>query len=424
MNNGRKANGKRARARTGLVAALDVGTTKICCLIGRATGQGLRVIGMGHQASKGVRAGGFIDLEAVEAAIRATVEAAESMAKENIDDVTVNVSAGIPRSRAIPHEISVAGHVIGDADLRRVVEAASVLDDASYGQEIVHAIPVGYTVDGCRGIRDPRGMYGQRLGVTLHVITAASGALRTFATGVARCHLDIADKVVTPYASALGCLVEDETQLGVTLIEMGGGTTSVAVFFDGELVFTDIIPIGGMHVTSDIAQGLSTPMAQAERIKTLFGNCVASATDDRQPIEVMPVAGEPGAEYAQVPRSMLVNIIRPRIEETFELVRSRLEAARMDRLGIRRAVLTGGASQLAGVMDLAGTVLDKQVRLGRPRAIDGLPEAAMGPAFSTSVGLLQYAARRMPEMSGHLYRPTSEPAGRWARLGTWLRENF
>lgn len=415
-----------AKVRSGVVAALDVGTTKASCLIARAGGpQGMRVVGVGHHASSGLRTGSFVDLEQAEATIRATVEAAERMAGETIRQIVVNISAGQPRSRMIAYDLSVAGHEIGDADIRRILDPNGFADKVPADHHIVHAIPVGYSIDGCRGVRDPRGMFGQRLGVNLHVITAASSAMRNLATCVTRCHLEIAGKVVAPYASALGCLVDDETQLGVTLIDMGGGTTTVAVFFDSELIHTDFIPVGGMHVTRDLASGLSTPVAHAERIKTLFGSCLPSPSDNRQAIEVPPIGEEAGGGGGSpVRRSMLVNIIRPRLEEIFEMVRSRLRDAGFDKVAGRRLVLTGGASQLAGAVDLAGMILDKQVRLGRPRRIDGLPDAAASPAFSTCAGLLRYAIRQEQQVSQFVYRPTEQTPGRFGKFGQWFRENF
>ena len=267
-------------------------------------------------------------------------------------------------------------------------------------------------------------MFGQRLGVNLHLITASAGAVRNLANCVTRCHLQIEGKVVSPYAAALGCLVEDETQLGVTLIDMGGGTTSVAVFFDSELIHTDSIPLGGLHVTRDLARGLSTPMTQAERIKTLYGSCQPSPSDPRQMVEVPPIADDGATESTHVPRSMLVGIIRPRMEEIFEMVRARLQDAGLDRVAGRRVVLTGGASQLPGAPELAGQILDKQVRLGRPRGVDGLPEAIAGAAFATCAGLLRFAANQAQEGVEPVYRPAETAPGRFGRIGQWLRENF
>lgn len=414
-----------SKNRGGLIAALDVGTTKICCFIARAdSGRGLRIVGIGHQVSAGVGSGSIVDMDAAEAAIRATVEAAEQMAEENIRGVVVNVSCGFPRSRLIAYEISIAGHEIGDADLRRVADGSGETDDMAQDREVIHANPVSYSIDGTRGVRDPRGMVGERLGVNMHMVSAGAGAMRNLATCVSRCHLEIEGRVVSSYASALACLVDDERQLGVTVVDMGGGATTIAVFFDGEMIHTDAIPVGGALVTKDIARGLSTPLADAERIKTLYGSASASPSDDREVIKVPLIGEEDEREIQQVPRSMLVGIIRPRLEETFELVRARLEAAGFDKVAGRRVVLTGGASQLPGARELAGLVLEKQLRLGRPRPIEGLAEAASGPAFATCIGLLNHTVNNRAEASFGAYRPVEEPNGRFGRLGHWLRGNF
>lgn len=417
--------GTQAKPRNGLIAALDVGTAKVCCFIARSGGdKGLEIVGIGHQVSRGLRCGAIVDMDASEASIRATVEAAEQMAGENIRRVIVNLSAGGPKSRLIAYEFSIAGHEIGDSDLRRLLDPSGLRQEPPGDRELVHAIPVGYSIDGNRGIRDPRGMYGQRLGVNMHTISASRGALRNLEASISRCHLDIETKVVSPYASALACLVEDEKQLGVTLIDMGGGTTSIAIFFDDELVHIDSIPIGGIHVTNDIARGLSTPLANAERMKNLYASAIPSPSDDREVIKV-PLIGEEGsAEDSQVPRSMLVGIVRPRLEETFEMVRARLVEAGFDKVAGRRVVLTGGASQLPGVRDLAASIMDKQVRMGRPKPIEGLAEAVCGPAFSTCAGLLNYAAANPAAGPGGAYRPMEEPTSRLGRFGQWIRENF
>jgi len=413
-----------AKLRTGLVAAVDVGSTKVCCFIVRLGNGAARVEGIGHKVSRGVRSGAIVDMDAAEAAVRATVEAAERMAGENVRHAVVNLSAGQPNSRLVAYDVAIAGHEIGDADLRRVLDAAELSREVPDGHELVHAIPVGYSVDGHDGVHDPRGLFGERLGVNLHLISGATGAVRTMDTCLSRCHLDPAGQVFAPYASALGCLNDDERALGVVHIDMGGGTTSFAVFFDGEMIHADVIPVGGGHVTRDIAHGLSTPLAQAERIKTLFGSCLPSPSDDRQMIEVPPLFEDGAAEHGCVPRSMLVGIIRPRIEEIFEMVRARLDDAGVSRAAGRQVVLTGGASQLPGVADMAAMVLAKQVRPGTPRPIDGMAEAACGPVFATCAGLVRFVEHGAGGGVSAAFLPEEEPAGRLARLGQWIRENF
>lgn len=414
------------KLRHGLIAALDVGTTKVCCFIARATDDGsLRVLGIGHQLSRGMRNGAVVDMEEAETSIRAAVDAAEQMAEDRIREVVLNVSGGQPSSTNVTVEVAVNGHEIGDQDIRRMLDHARH-HTQSGERELIHSIPIGFTVDGNEGVRDPRGMFGERLAVTIHVVSANPGPLRNLSTVVHRCHLDIESRVASAYASGLACLVDDERDLGVTCIDMGGGTTTIAVFQGGHLVHTDTIPVGGMHVTNDIARGLSTPLVQAERMKTLYGSALPSPSDDREILKVPLVGEDEDGATNQVPRSMLVQIIQPRIEETFELVRSHLEAGGYDKVAGRRVVLTGGAAQMQGVRDLAGMVLDKQVRLGRPVGLQGLPEATGGPAFATCAGLLRYALlNHAAEAPAKATRPTEPNAnGPLGRVGAWLRKNF
>jgi cell division protein FtsA len=411
------------KTRGGIIAALDIGSTKTCCVIARADGDRLQVLGVGHHATRGVKAGTIVDLEMAEQAMLDAVQTAEQAANETLTNLWVNLPGGQPSSRAFTAEVPVSGREIGDSDV------AAVLDQGRRAPQppdrtAIHSIPMGFSIDGSRGIRDPRGMFGQRLGVNMHVVTASTSALRTLKTAVNRCHLDIQGVVAGAYAAGMSVLVDDERDLGVTLIDMGGGSTSIAVFHEGHLAFTDSVPIGGQHVTSDIARGLSTPVAHAERIKALYGAALASTDDERELIDV-PLVGEDDMRHANhVERSILTGIIQPRLEETFELVRSRLEGSGLERLSGRRVVLTGGASQLAGVRDLAAHVLDKQVRVGRPTRLGDLPDSIAGPAFATVAGLLAYAAQPAREPLKRLAGSSLPPSGLFGRVGLWLKENF
>ena len=418
-----------SRTKNGIVAGLDVGCSKTCCFIARVDQGPLpRVIGIGQQASRGIKGGVIVDMAAVEAAILNAVHAAEQMAGQTIDRVMVNLSGGHPASSAIGIELAINGHEIGEGDLRRAFErgheSQGMNGDAEGGRELIHFIPIAYRIDGNRGVRDPRGMYGHHLGVEMHIVTAASAAVRNLTTCIERCHLDVTGYVVSPYASGLAALVEDEMELGVTVIDMGGGTTTIAVFYEGNVIFTDVVPVGGGHVTSDIARGLSTALGHAERMKTLYDHALATGTDEREMIDVPRVGEEHEAGSHQVPRSLLVGIIQPRLEETLELVRSHLEASGFDKIAGRRTVLTGGACQLPGMTELAGLILDKQVRIGRPGRIAGLAESTAGPAFATCAGLLNYAVTA--ERTEPIVVPvqTGEPDGLIGRFGHWIREHF
>lgn len=411
------------KVRNGLVAALDIGTTKTACLIGRNEPAGPRVIGYGLHGSKGVKAGAIVDMDAAEQSILQAVHAAEQMAGETVEAVLVNVSGGHPSSRTVIQEVAVAGHEVTEADMRKALDQARYISEPGE-REVLHIVPTGYSIDGSRGIRDPRGMYGQRLGAHLHVVSASTVALRNLAACVARCHLDIATLVVSPYAAGLAALVQDERELGVTVIDLGGGTTTLSVFFDGHCAYTDSVPIGGLHVTNDIARGLSTPLAHAERMKTLYGAAMVTSADEREMIDVPLVGEDQPTQSNPVPKSILTGIIQPRLEETFELVRARLEASGFDHMAGRRVVLTGGGSQLAGVRDLASLILDKQVRGGKPIALRGLPEQISGPAFATCAGLIGYALRPAAEPARRARAENPAPHGMFGKLGLWLKENF
>jgi len=413
----------------GIAAALDIGSSKVCCFIARVDDDGQpRVIGIGQQASRGIKGGTIVDMELAEASVLNAVHAAEQMAGTTIDRVVVNLSGGYPASSTVGVEVSLNGHEVGEADLRRALsyghQTQLQQQDDDQGRQMIHSIPTGYSIDGNRGIRDPRGMFGEQLGVHMHIITASAGAVRNVSTCIQRCHLEPAAFVVSPYASGLACLVEDEMELGVTVIDMGGGTTTIAVFYENNVIFTDVIPVGGHHVTSDIARGLSTPLAHSERMKTLYGHVIAAPTDERELIDVPQVGEEENSESQQIPRSLLVGIIQPRVEETLELVRSRLELSGFDKIAGRRVVLTGGACQLPGTRELASTVLDKQVRIGRPTHVGGLAEATAGPAYATCAGLLNYAVTAEVPMPGETSPEPRELGGLMGRLGHWLREHF
>lgn len=422
-------------SRPSIIAALDVGTTKICCLIAKvvsvrkpnASGkdQQLQVVGMGHQLARGIKNGAVIDMDQAEHAIRAAVDAAERMADVTVESVFVNVSGGRPACRGFGADLAIHGRAVTASDMAQVLHLASSRIEPD-GRNVIHSTPIGYALDGNGGIKDPEGMFGEALGATLNVIAVDPGPMRNLSVCIERCHLSVDGFVIAPFSSGLSTLVADEKELGVTCIDMGGGTTGVSVFIDGNMVFADVVPIGGMHVTTDIARGLSTPIAHAERIKALYGSALPSVSDDRELISV-PLVGERGTDTVnKVPKSMLTGIIQPRIEETLELVRDRIRASGYDHVAGRRMVLTGGASQMTGARALASSILDKQVRMGMPSPVSGLPEAAKGPAFSVATGLLRYAmnpdvvAAYAPSATAHGHHRS----GYFTRMGRWIRESF
>ena len=407
------------RPRGSMVAAIDIGTTKICCFIARVESEP-RILGIGHQISRGVRGGTIIDLEAAGTSIRSAVHAAEEMAGEQIERAVVNLSGGYAASRIVKTEVAIGRREVKDADMRQVLERGYAMRDAP-DRQVIHSIPVGFSIDDSRGILDPRGMVGERLGVNMHIVTTAIASVRNHTAALGRSHLEAEAVVVSPYAAGLACLVDDEKELGVTVVDMGGGTTTIGVFFGGNLIFADAVPVGGIHVTNDIARGLSTPLAHAERLKALFGSAIASSLDERETIAVPQVGEEEERHVNHVPKSLLVSIIAPRLEETFELVRNRLDASGSEPLAGRRVVLTGGACQLHGARELAGLILDKHVRIGRPMRVKGLAESTHGPAFSTAAGLVHFAVSERAESPRSALVARS---GIFARMGHWMRENL
>ena len=412
-----------------LIAALDIGSSKIACFIGQVIDDKgtFEVIGVGHHAANGIKSGTITDLDKAESAIRQTVHAAENMAAEvmkgyPLREVVVNLPGVNAMSHAHTAEVQIAGHEITDNDVRRALASAQaqVISDE---YELIHTIPVSYRIDGNDGIRDPKGMFGQHMSVDMHLVTGDMSALKNMATAIERSHLDISALCLSSYAAGLASLVEDEMDLGCTVIDIGGGVTSFAVFQGGSIIYSDAIPLGGTHVTSDIAKGLTTAVNDAERLKVLYGSAMASHADENEMIDVPRVGEEDLQDPNHVPRSLLVGIIQPRLEEIFELMRARFQDSGLGPAMGRRVVLTGGASQMPGLRELAQHVLDKQVRLGKPIRLKGLPDAVSGPAFATTAGLLTYVSERSSEMPADIMAQV-EPGTLWERTKMWLRQNW
>ena len=411
-----------------MIAALDIGTTKVACLVAQRDAEGtLSVVGSGQEVAAGMHAGRVVDMVAAEGAIRTAVHRAERMAGENVRSVFVGTSGGAPNSSFAEVEVDIGGREVTDRDIQRAFDQIHVSDE-EHERDILHAVPIDYALDGAPGIRDPRGMYAESLQVRLHMVSVANGSLRNLLSCVSHCDLQIAAPVAAAYASGLACLVSDEIDLGVTCIDIGGGATKLAIFSGGNLVWTETLPIGGDHVTNDIAQGLSTPIASAERMKRLHGSPAEEATDAEESIEVPEIGPENGGSGAvhHVPRSMLTRIVRARMEEIFEFARARIEASGLDKWSGNRVVISGGVSQTSDLAGLATRILDKQIRLARPLSLPGLAQAVSGPEFATCAGLLVYATRKHTEpwavpARDHAAGPLTNTL---ARLGHWLRGNL
>ncbi|MDQ4059855.1 MAG: cell division protein FtsA [Pseudomonadota bacterium] len=421
--------------RGALVSVLDFGSSKVCCLIARlrpATGHeilpgrthAVDVVGFGHKRSAGVKSGVIVDMDAAEQAVRSAVDAAESQAGMTVESVIVNVSCGRPRSEVFSAGVEVVANAVAEDDIQGVLEAGleHVVPD---GRAVLHALPIGYSLDGSRGVRDPRGMLAARVGVDMHMVTAEAAPVRNLLLCIERCHLSVEALVVTPYASGLAALVDDEVELGAACVDIGAGATTIGVFFEGRLVHVDALAVGGHHVTLDIARGLSTRLAAAERVKTLHGSVLASASDSHETVSVPPLSEDDDTPN-HVPRDMLTRIVRPRIEEILELVRDRL-AASVGGKAARRVVLTGGASQLTGLVELARQILNRPVRLGRPLGVSGLPGTGRGPAFTAAAGLCvypQFAHLEHIEPRRRADQRMTGTGGYLTRVREWFKDSF
>lgn len=412
-----------------LLAALDVGSHKVACIIGRVVNDegGVEVLGAGYQAAKGIKNGVIVDLELADQSIRHAVHSAEKMAAQEtkgypLRDVIVNAPATQTSSDNIEVSLQISGQSVTQYDIDQALSKAqnqTIKND----KEPLHTIMMKCAIDGVKGIDDPLNMTGQVLEVAVHTVLSNLTPLQNLTTCIEKSHLDIISLCSPVYASALSCLVEDEMNLGCTLIDMGAGSTSFAVFAAGKMIYQASLPIGSGHVTSDIANGLNCSMADAERIKTLYGSAMLGASDENELIDV-PRLGETDSNTPNhVSRALLIGIIQPRIEEILEMVRTKLEDSPFKEIMGRKVVLTGGGSQLAGLRELSQLILDKQVRLGRPIRISGLPDAVSGPNFSTVAGLLSYYVSHHHEMPTEV-SAKADSGSLWSRIRNWWKENW
>lgn len=410
--------------RRGLFAALDIGNSKVCCAIVRAENpvQGvallnqtpsLRVVGLGFHLSKGLKGSHIIDLEALEDAILNAVHSAEQQVGETLTNVYVNLPSGATQSHIMRREMPLSGAVVEAHHLKRLLSLhkdPALLRD----QHVAHVLPISYELDGVKGIRDPRGMVGDHLAVVLHVITAPIGLVKNLMTCIGRCHLDVKGFVVSPYASALSVINDDEMELGVTVVDMGGGHTTMASFIGGHLVHMTTLSLGGNIITQDIARGLGTSLAHAERLKTLYGKVFGGANEDQEQL-----MSDPGFHpQAPIMRSMLTHIIRSRVEEIFQLLQKRMHNKGIDPLVYQKFVLTGGSCQIQGVCDFAQQIWSRPTRMGIPHGVWGHEDVVSNPSFATCAGLLHYSRQDSLSPGG------GTSLSVWERTKNWLIKNF
>jgi len=425
-------------ARAPVVAALDLGHSKVSCFIMRPDGvrhadRTIRVAGASHVQSKGIKGGGVINLEEAAGAIGHAVERAERAAGAPVSGVVVTTAVGQMASHRLRAQVSLGAKPVDDADLARAI-AMALAQLKLPNRRPIHVLPISWSVDGARGVHDPRSMRGGSLGLDLLVVSMAESAFSILSHCLELAHLDLQGVAAAPVVTSLAALEDDEMDLGCVCIDMGGGVTSAAVWGGRSLLHVESLGVGGDHVTADIARGLSTSRAGAERLKTLHGSAMASANEDREMLEAPPRGEDPSAGPVVVPRSMLKTVIAPRVEETLELMRDRLrdKGALVDPGA--SVVLTGGASQLNGVRELAVRVFDRPVRLGKPQRAPHLADAASGPAFCASAGVLLRAAygpreavsarKLMTRPIGAADAPRVHRGHILARAAGWLRDNL
>ena len=411
------------KQRNSVIAALDIGSAKIACLIAETDREtGPVVKGIGQHASHGMRNGEVVDIEALSVAVGKTIEAAENMAGLQVDKVWVSVSGGTQLSVLRRHETEVASGEVSARDIARVHRLDLDVVEAE-GRVVLHRLPVQYILDGVKGIRDPLNMRGRKLGADMAVITASEGTISNLRTVVERNHLTVERFASSTYVAGLSSLVEDEKDLGATVIEMGAGVTGLSIFMEGHLIYVDAIPVGGHHVTSDIARGLSTPLEEAERIKSLHGSVLSAMGDTDQHI-TLPMIGEDAHDAAQqVELGLLGEIIRPRIEEIFELLLRRLEESGFAAAAGQRIMLAGGAAQLPGMVEYVSTVFGKAVRIGKPLGIVGLADATRGPAFSAATGLLRFASVEQ-EFEPRREQSNRQKGGMFGKVMDWFNNHI
>lgn len=376
-----------------LITALDIGSSKVSAMIAQKVDGGeLVVLGTGQRESRGVKRGYVADMAATEGAVREAVEQAERIAGLNIENVWVSFSAGGLVSDVASVEVELGGHRVEEADIEALLQAGRQSINPA-GRMVLHAQPALYTLDRLQGVKQPLGLYADRLGVDIHVVAADGSPVRNLDLCVRSAHLEVKSIIASPVATGMACLSDEERELGVALVEMGAGITNVSLFAGGMLVALTSIPIGAADITDDIASAFGTRRTQAERMKCFHGSANASPRDNHDMIDVAPISADDDAgEGARITKAQLIAVIRQRLDHlTGEIQKTLTELGFGGPVG-RQIVLTGGGAELKGIADYAQVALGRSVRVGRPRGLTALPEAHSGPAFATLAGLAHYAA--------------------------------
>jgi cell division protein FtsA len=403
-----------------LIVGLDIGTSKVVAVVADVTEDGsLNVVGMGSASSKGLKRGVVVDIEKTVGAIQAALGEAELMADCKISEVYTGIAGSHIKSLNSHGMVAIKDKEVTQADIDRVIETASAVNIPA-DHQVLHILSQEYVIDGQEDVKEPLGMSGVRLEVRVHIVSGAVSAVQNITKCVRRCGLEIAEVVLQPLASAHAVLTDDERDLGVCLVDIGGGTTDMAVFINGAIRHTAVIPIAGDQITNDIAMALRTPTGEAENIKIQHGVALRHMTDPQTMIEV-PGVGERGAR--QMSRHTLAEVIEPRVEELYSFVQAELRRVNLEDRLSSGIVITGGASLMPGMTELAEEIFHMPVRLGLPRYVGGLAEVVKNPRYSTAVGLLLVARQQMQKSPGQRGKDGSI-GDIFGRMKSWFQNNF
>jgi len=405
-----------------LIVGLDIGTSKVLAIVGELTPTGeVEIIGVGHHPSRGMKKGVVVNIESTVQSIQRAVEEAELMAGCQIHSVYAGIAGSHISSFNSHGIVAIKDKEVGPGDVERVIEAARALAIPA-DQKVLHILPQEFIIDKQEGIREPIGMSGVRLEAKVHIVTGAVSAAQNIIKCVRRCGLEVDDIILEQLASSISTLTEDEKELGVCLVDIGGGTTDISVFTEGAIRHTAVIPIAGDQVTNDIAVALRTPTQYAEDIKKKYGCALTQLAHRDETIEVPSVGDRPPRKLS---RQTLAEVIEPRIEELYSLIQAELRRSGFEDVVGSGLVLTGGSAKMEGVVDLAEEVFHMPVRLGVPQYVGGLKGVVQNPIFATGVGLVLYGAR-CREGKQYVQNPGASVGvkGAWSKMKSWFQGNF
>lgn len=400
-----------------LLVGLDLGTTKVCAIVGEIKDrEQVDIIGIGISPSYGLKKGVVVNIDSTVESIKKSVQEAELMAGVEINSVYVGISGSHIKGLNSRGVVAIKNREVGPSDVARVIDAARAVN-IPMDQQVLHVLPQEFIIDDQDGIKDPLGMFGVRLEAKVHIITGAVTSIQNIVKSCSRAGLHVNDLVLQPLASSRAVLTQEEQDLGVAVVDIGGGTTDMALFLEGSLYHTEVLNIGGNHVTNDISVGLRTPSSDAEKIKIRYGCALTSLVKHEETLEVPSVGGRAPRSLS---RQILSEIIEPRVEELFGMVLQRLKKTGYEDMIVSGVVLTGGTALMDGIQDAAERALGMPVRRGTPKNIGGLMDVVNSPIYATGVGLVLHGAENLQETPRKIRRGSGE--GVMGKFWKWLGE--